>query len=191
MSPHDSFLDLMHRVRAGDQEAAARLVRAYEPAVRRMVRIRLRSSRLRRVVDSVDICQSVLGAFFVRVALGQYDLGSPEDLQRLLAVMARNKIISRARLRSATEEGGGPAVEEAASPEATPSRQLEARDLLEQFRRRLSEEERWLAEQRSLNRPWAEIAVERGDTPEALRKRLTRALDRVAGELHLEDWDHE
>jgi RNA polymerase sigma-70 factor (ECF subfamily) len=190
MSPHDSFLELMQKVRAGDQEAAAKLVRAYEPAVRRLVRIRLRSSRLRRVVDSVDICQSVLGAFFVRVALGDYDLSSPEDLQRLLAVMARNKIVSRARLRSSSEEDGNPALEELASPEATPSQQLEARDLLEKFRQRLTDEERWLAEQRSLNRPWAEIAVERGDTPEALRKRLTRALDRVAGELHLEEWDH-
>ena len=42
------------------------------------MRIHLRDVRLRRVLDSTDICQSVLASFFVRAALGQYDLDTPE-----------------------------------------------------------------------------------------------------------------
>jgi hypothetical protein len=69
-----TFADMIQRVRAGDADAAAELVRWYEPAIRRAVRLHLRDPRLRRILDSVDICQSVLGNFFVRAALGQFDL---------------------------------------------------------------------------------------------------------------------
>ena len=46
----------------------------------------------RRLLDSADICQSVLGSFFFRAAGGQYDLNEPSQLIRLLVVMARNKL---------------------------------------------------------------------------------------------------
>jgi hypothetical protein len=46
-----------------------------------------------------------------------------------------------------------------------------------------------LADQRALNRDWAQIAAERGGTPEALRKKLVRAVDRVAQELGLDNSD--
>ena len=36
------FRELIHRVRSQDQEAAAELVRRYESAIRRVIRIRLR-----------------------------------------------------------------------------------------------------------------------------------------------------
>jgi hypothetical protein len=38
---------------------------------------------------------------------------------------------------------------------------------------------------------WAAIASQVGGNPEALRKRLTRAIDRVAVELDLKDGIHE
>jgi len=65
-----SFAEFIRRVRAGDERAAAELVERYEPAIRRAVRVRLRDPRLRRLIESVDICQSVLATFFVRAALG-------------------------------------------------------------------------------------------------------------------------
>ena len=40
----------------------------------------------------MDICQSVLGSFFVRAATGQYKLETPEHLLKLLTTMARNKL---------------------------------------------------------------------------------------------------
>ena len=84
MPEQSQFRDLIRRVRERDQEAAGELVRRYERAIRRVVRIHLRDDRLRRVLDSMDICQSVLASFFVRAALGQYGLDSPEQLLRLL-----------------------------------------------------------------------------------------------------------
>ena len=64
MPEQTSFADLIRRVRAGDDQAARELVREYEPAIRRAVRIQLRNPRLRAQLDSVDICQSVLANFF-------------------------------------------------------------------------------------------------------------------------------
>src|SRR5438874_1787325 len=64
---------------AGDQPAAD-LVRQYEPTIRRVVRSRRVDARLGAVLDSMDICQSVLASFFVRTAAGQFEFDSPEDL---------------------------------------------------------------------------------------------------------------
>ena len=53
------------------------------------------------------------------------------------------------------------------------------------MRRRLTPEERYLAEQRALGRPWAELAAELGKKAEALRKQHDRGIDRVVRELGL------
>ncbi len=50
----------------------------------------------------------------------------------------------------------------------------------------MSEEERQLAEERADGLDWSQIAAKRGDSPEALRKRLARAIDRISEELGLE-----
>ncbi|MBI3466204.1 MAG: hypothetical protein HY000_24585 [Planctomycetes bacterium] len=59
MSGAHSFREMIRRVRAGDEDAATELVRQYEPEIRREVRMRLTDPRLRRGIESVDICQSV------------------------------------------------------------------------------------------------------------------------------------
>src|SRR5215468_8728847 len=101
MPADDQFADLIRRVRAGDEDAAAELVRRYEPSIRRVVRVYLRDPRLRRVLDSTDICQSVLATFFVRANLGQYELDTPESLLKLLATIARNKVTNEAHRQQA------------------------------------------------------------------------------------------
>src|SRR6516162_1346125 len=98
LDPAD-YTSFVRRVRAGDQEAAAELVRRYEPEIRLEVRtwLRLRDPRLRRVFDSMDVCQSVLANFFLRVAAGDFDLQRPEQLAALLAGIARNKLSEHVR----------------------------------------------------------------------------------------------
>src|SRR4051794_2364784 len=91
-----SFLELLRRVRAGDAEASAELVRRYEPAIRVAVHVRLNDPGLRRLLDSVDICQSVLGNFFVRASAGEFELQSSEQLLKLLVTMARNRLTDHA-----------------------------------------------------------------------------------------------
>jgi RNA polymerase sigma-70 factor (ECF subfamily) len=196
MSADDPFLLLIQRVRAGDQDAATELVRQYEPAIRRAVRFQLRDSRLRRALDSMDVCQSVMGSFFARAALGQFEIDKPEQVLRLLVTMARNKLATQARKphirRQETgglEPGEAAKVAEPVSPDITPSRQAAGRDLLEAFRNRLSDDERELADQRAAGREWGEIAAARGESAEALRKRLARALDRVSQQLGLDQAD--
>ncbi len=165
------------------------------PAVRRVIRLKLRDSRMRRVLDSMDVCQGVLGSFFIRAASGQYELDCPAQLVRLLVVMARNKIVSASRTYYvARREPSGPAVDamlaHLATPESSPSGRLMWKDLLQEVRSRLTEDERRLADRRADRQEWSEIAAEIGGSPDALRKRLARALDRVANQLGLEEWNH-
>jgi RNA polymerase sigma-70 factor (ECF subfamily) len=198
MSDEQPFQELIRRVRAGDEQAAADLVRRFEPAIRRVVRIRLQDNpRLRRLLDSLDICQSVLGNFFVRAAAGQFELDRPEQLIKLLARMARNRLTNEALKQQAAcrdlrrVEAGSPGERDIVAPGPSPSAQVAARELLQEARRRLSPEERRLLELREQGREWTEIAGEVGGTPEALRKQLDRAVERVAGELGLDEVRHE
>jgi RNA polymerase sigma-70 factor (ECF subfamily) len=192
MADEVPFLELIRRVRAGDQEAAADLLRTYEPAIRRAVRLRLGDARLRRVMDSQDICQSVFASFFLRAASGQYEVETPDQLIRLLAVMARNKVAKqlqgqRAACRDQRRVSAQPIEEQGvANSDPTPSREVSARELLNEAHRRLSPDERQLVELRHSGHDWAEIAGMVGGTPEALRKKLSRALARVAEELGLD-----
>jgi RNA polymerase sigma-70 factor (ECF subfamily) len=191
-----TFAEFIQRIRTGDEQAAVDLVKRYEPAIRLEVRMRLSDPRLHRVFDSMDICQSVLGSFFVRAAAGQYDLDRPEQLLRLLIGMARNKVAFQARKQRAQRRDhrrnvtAEPEALEAAATDPSPSRQVMARELLAAFRERLSEEERQLADLRAQGRQWAEIAAQLGGTPQARRKQLTRALDRIGSELGLDEISH-
>ncbi|MGA2703112.1 MAG: sigma-70 family RNA polymerase sigma factor [Isosphaeraceae bacterium] len=195
MSEPEAFQVLIERVRAGDAEAAAELVRRYEPMVRRAARVRLVDPRLGRVLDSMDICQSVMASFFVRAALGQYELNSPDQLLKLLATMARNKLANQAHGQRAARrdlrrvEGGGDEAAEVAGRGATPSREVSARELLDEARARFSDAERRLLEHRQDGANWIDIAAAEGGSPEALRKKLARAVDRVAKEIGLDESD--
>ena len=97
MSEDSSFTEFIRRIRAGDEQAAAELVRRYEPIIRQEVRLRLHDPRLLSAFDSMDICQSVLKSFFLRAAAGQFDLDDPRDLPRLLTARARHKLAFQVR----------------------------------------------------------------------------------------------
>jgi RNA polymerase sigma factor (sigma-70 family) len=186
------FLDLVRRVRAGDQDASAELVRRYEPAIRVAVRVRLSDPSLRRLFDSVDICQSVLGNFFVRATAGEFDLDSPAQLLELLVTMARNRFTDHARRHQADRrdhrrnEPSASATADLLDPGPSVSELVAGKELLEAFRVKLSPVERKLADQRAQGRPWTEIAAEEGGNPDALRVQLSRAVDRVTRELGLD-----
>jgi RNA polymerase sigma factor (sigma-70 family) len=189
MPESTTFPDFIRRIRAGDDQAARELVERYEPVIRCEVRLRLRDPRLYSRFDWTDICQSVMASFFVRVAVGQYELEGPEQLVRLLVGMARNKLAAAARRhyqqrRNIGRTSGEPAALAAVtSDEPTPSRIIAGRELLADVRRRLSEEERLLAELRADGCAWTEIAARLGGTAEARRKQLARAVDRVERQL--------
>src|SRR5262249_10545549 len=165
MAESTAFAEFIRRIRAGDDQAAQELVERYEPVIRRQVRVRLSDPRLSRRLDWTDVCQSVMASFFVRVAAGQFDLEHPDQLRRLLLVMARHKLAQQVRRHKAgrrdyrRSEAGGPEdldLRRAADP--SPSRLVVGRELLDEFRRRLTDEERQLADLRAEGLEWAEIA---------------------------------
>ncbi len=185
------FSDLIRRVRRGDPSAAEELVREYEPEIRREVRLRLTDPSLRQTVDSMDICQSVWCNFFVRISLGQFDLVRPEQFVRLLITIARNKVIDRHRREQAR---GGRKVQlpsnaqsgsEPADDASGPSTIVAGRELVDQVRARMSDDEGEIANRRQDGQSWEEVAVAMGCTADAARKRLSRAVGRIFDELGL------
>ena len=78
-----------------------------------------------------------------------------------------------------------------AAADGTPSQIVAGEELLAKADKLLSDEERKLRELRKEGHDWADIAQQLGSSPEALRKKLARAMDRVAHELDLDDYDNE
>ena len=177
----------MRRVRAGEPEAAEELVRSYEPEIRREVRLRLSDPGLRRVLDSMDICQSVLGNFFARAALGQFELDEPRQLVGLLLTMVRNRVTDWARKqrREAALRDAGKESDEIPTTDRGPGTVAADRSLVRDVRARLSAEELRIADLRLQGSSWSDVAAEVGAGPEAVRKRFERSLDRAARELKL------
>jgi RNA polymerase sigma-70 factor (ECF subfamily) len=184
------FSRFLAGVRAGDGAAAEELLRRYEPYLRRLIRLRLHDPRLRRLLESRDICQSILADFFARAARGEFDLESHEQLAGLLLTMARNKLVTQAR-RNHKHRGSLPPGWDAADSHPSPAQQAAERELLQAARARLSPEELWLFEQNKVRgRTWDAIAQEKGADANALRMRLTRALARVRRTFEAEAGRH-
>ena len=187
------FAEFVRRIRAGDEQAAAELVRQYEPLVRREIRLGLTEPSLCRVLDSMDICQSVMASFFVQAACGRYDLEEPGQVIKLLIGMAPTSSPLRcARTGPATGRApaggdrrgriessgprGGHSQSDRRRPRSAPCR---AR-AIQRGRTPVGRAARW-------GQDWAGIALEMGGTAEARRHQLTRALDRVTQQLGLND----
>ena len=195
MSENVPMAELIARLRAGDAQAAAEFVRHYEPAIRLRIRVwlRMQDARLRRVFDSVDICQSVMASFFVRATAGQLDLDQPDKVVGLLVQMARHKLAhqiqkQQAQRRDIRRVQGVPSHDlDVPGSDPSPSEWCAGQELLQEIHKRLSPEERRLADRRAEGRDWAAIAAELGGTPDGLRMQLNRAVDRISAQLGLDD----
>jgi RNA polymerase sigma factor (sigma-70 family) len=188
-----AFDKLMSRVQSGDPDAAAELVQHYEPDIRLEVRVRLRvqDARVRRMLDSMDITQSVLASFFAGVAAGRFAPRHPLQLLGLLVTMARNKLLTQVRgqRRQRRDARRGQSfdavVHDVAALAESPSQVASQRELIAEVHKRLSAEERLLADLRRDGQSWTAIAAELGGTAEGRRKQLDRAMARIVKELDL------
>ncbi len=193
-SEESDYAGFIQQVRQGDERAAEELVRRYEPEIRLEIRtwLRLRDPRLRRVFDSMDICQSVLAQFFARASVGDFDLDEPTQLIRLLVGMARVSLAEKVRFhqrqRRDVRRVGADTPEEVRleSRAETPSQYLSRREILEKFRERLNPDERRAVDLRAQGLDWAGIAREIGGTAEGRRKQFARAVERIEQELGLD-----
>jgi RNA polymerase sigma-70 factor (ECF subfamily) len=134
------FLDLMRRVRAGDEAAARELYQRYGRHILRVVRRRLRQP-LRSRFDSTDFTQSVWKAFFA--ATQHYTFDTPQALLRYLEKVASRKVAGAYRrgtqtakdplyrqlpLDTRSPDGDGPSPNHLASADPTPSQEAVANE---------------------------------------------------------------
>ena len=194
-SMHSDFHNLVQRLYQGDAAAAEQIVRDHEPEIRRIVRSRLRDPKLRRIVDSIDICQSVFGRFFVQATLGRFKLNSQSDLVKLLTRMATNKIIDKHRaedsqrrlsLHKAEYQNGNHQFGEPVQPQVPPESNLVFQEMLSSASSSLTESEKTISELRNQGLSWLEVSRKMGESPQALRKRLERACNRIAKEIGID-----
>ncbi len=187
----DHFPEVLARVRAADPAAIRAWVAAYEPFIRRAVRSRMTGLRGQGAADSDDVCQSVLGSLLIRLAAGEYDLGSAADLEKLLFVMIRNKVAGLARREAVSQRSRVRLTDSgfvvAADSSEDPAQLVADRDLLTEVHARLTAADQMLLKYRREGRPWDEIAGLVGGSALVLRKRFSRALQQVAIDLGLED----
>ncbi len=91
------------RLRSGDERAVREFVEKFEPFIRRSLRFRLQKSSLRQAADSVDLCQSVICGFLIRLNAGDYEIRSEEDLRKLLVAIANKKFLMLKRRETAAK----------------------------------------------------------------------------------------
>ena len=82
-------------------------------------------------------------------------------------------------------------MDEIAGKAPGPDRIVASQDLLQTVRRLLTDDERKLADERGQGREWNDIAKEMGSQPDAIRKKLSRGLDRVLAQLGIDGVDDE
>jgi RNA polymerase sigma-70 factor (ECF subfamily) len=84
MPDDETFSELMERLRAGDEEAAALIFRRFAGRLVALAHQRL-DVMIRQKVDAEDVVQSVFKSFFARQADQPYDLDDWDGLWHLLA----------------------------------------------------------------------------------------------------------
>lgn len=184
------FGDLIRRVRSGDNQAVAELVRCYEPALLHAVRGRLARSCVRHLLHPQDICQQVWADFFPRMAAGRFHLEQPCHLRSLLQAMARNHLLKQIDRLRTRRRGGLPTPVRPAKYGLIdhgdgPVHEVILKELLQKVQSLLSPEEWHLAAQRAQGWSWAEIAAAHGGTADGLRVRFARVARRVEHRLGL------
>jgi RNA polymerase sigma factor (sigma-70 family) len=183
MANGDDFHDLIRRVRAGDEDAASRLVKQFEPFIRRVIRFRMKQQgdRLRPELDSADVCQSVFKSLFEGLKEGRFELVRSDDLLKLLRGIIRLKIATKARKMSVTlrEVLNGDVHDNRVDPRPGPEKSVDDDDLSEVILQQFTDDELEILNRRLDDQPWDAIAQAMGASSEALRKRLARACERV------------
>src|SRR4051812_41485919 len=94
MAEHDSFAQLMIRLKEGDQAAATEVFGRY---IRRLIGLASRQfdTWLRHRVDIEDVVQSAYKSFFAGQGQGRFVLGDWDSLWGLLAVITLRKCYRR------------------------------------------------------------------------------------------------
>lgn len=181
LPPEDDFLNLLARVRGGDEAAAAELVQRYERAVLRSVRSRLGKS-MRSAMDSMDVMQSVHRSLLTGVKNERFQFASPQQLIGLAMVMVQRKVARHWRkLKQLPTALGEPAQAHATLPletlpshESPPAETVAANDLLDQLLGQLGDFDQQLVRLKLQGHTSAETAAILDKEPAFVRMRWSR-----------------
>jgi RNA polymerase sigma-70 factor, ECF subfamily len=166
MPGQSSAQDLLARLRAGDEQAAAEVFVRFAHRLVGLARQKL-GKGLRGKEDPEDAVQSALNSFFVRYAAGQYELATWDDLWGLLTCIIAHKCGHRferfhAARRDVRREVSAPAADDSSpswellARDPTPSQALMLAELLEELHRPLGERDRGIL---ALRLQGAEVAA--------------------------------
>lgn len=95
MALHDSFDELMNRLRRSDQDAATVVFLRFRDRLMLLARKKL-DRRIQRRVDPEDVVLSVYRSFFTRHKDGRCEVSTWDELWSLLTVITARKCINRA-----------------------------------------------------------------------------------------------
>ncbi|MFN3191950.1 MAG: RNA polymerase sigma factor [Aureliella sp.] len=196
VSNDEPLVALLEQLRRGEADAAYKIQERFGGQVRRLARVWLSQRRLGRLMDSEDICQSVLAEFFERYTQGSYELNNERQLRALLARIATSRLLyhwqrhrtAKRDMRRLAENATAEVQLEAlaTSKQPSPSQVFAGRELAEECRKRFSPAEWTIVELRNAGNEWKEISEQLGRSPDSLRMQYTRAVTRVARQLYLD-----
>ncbi len=180
--------ELLHRFRAGDQQAATELYQRYGERLRALARTRT-SPLLTSLIDADDIVQSVFRRFFEKVSSGCYEVPAGEELWKLFLVIALNKIRDAGAFHQAARRDVRLCQHSATLDQQLPDPRRTETDsalhlVIDEFMGTLPEVSRHMMEMRIAGYEVAEIAEKTGRSRrtverllQELRKKLREVLD--------------
>ena len=181
--------EFLAKLRSGDEQGIEEMLHELDSFLRQAIRLRLIDQRLRRVVDTTDILQSLLKDFLCQKQKEHPSAGTSGGLIAWLTKAVHHKIQTRMR-KERRHRGTLPDDLEPLSTEPSVIKQMEDRERIETIRARLSEKERLLLDLKAQGLSWKQIAEQVGGQSDALRMRLNRAIIRIRSELgHKESGD--
>ena len=189
------FENLIARIRNGDESASAELVQRYERPVIRAVRARL-GSRLRRVLDSMDVMQSVNRSLLVGLRSQKFQFSEPAQLIALAVLLVQRKVARhwRSVKRTLPIEPKGGASEnpllDVGSHEPEQSSVIAAEELLQRFLTFLDDLDRQLVQLKLDGHSSVEVAAVLKLDPAFVRMRWSRLRDKLRASGLVESGSH-
>ena len=193
MAEPDSFVEMMARLRAGDDDVANAVFRRFASRLIGLARSKI-DNHLRHKVDPEDVVQSVYRSFFRRHASHQFEVGSWDDLWYLLTVITLHKCskridYARAARRDVRREVPVDSGAEAGSwwqaidREPTPPEAAMLTELIEQVHRGFDADARQIIELSLQGYSVPEICGRLGRAERTVRRLRERARKRLEGML--------
>ena len=184
LPPFQDLPEVIERVRVGDQQAALRLVRYYEPMLRTLIREWLGGTE-RAGERTSDFMQSVWGHAIPIIRRDEGDLHEPGALLSLLLGMVRQKIKDHTANVGAVTGRQVPLDNSIPDDCPDPHDPIDRADLLAKVRDEMPIDIRGFFDLWLSGYAWPKIAEGTDRSPEAIRKEVSRRINMIAESLEL------